>query len=260
MAQDALWQLDFDKEIVFNQNTEAGILLVGTGDFTLHGVDTRDGNLLWSSEALQGAKKVRGADNKKVGAKYAFDNYLNVLVDSEYPEISDFLEIKFSDVGKLFKNYAVINMQNGKEVISPRTAEMPIQKVPLFGELATFNYGGTGYIPELRMIIISATWQDYTQKGQPFVFMTKMVELPSAKVIWTNNEVGIDGFPYVLENGDIVLPGKTQIARVESKTGNVKWSYNTSEKKQTFESFDLSLDLSTGYFFEKKKVVAHYLQ
>ncbi len=252
-AQDALWQLDFEKEIVFNQNTEAGILLVGTNDFMLHGVDTRDGNLLWSSEALQGAKKVRGADGKKIDAKYAFDNYLNVLEDAEYPEISDFLEVKFADVGQVFKNYAVINMQNGEEVISPRTAGMPIQKVPIFGELATFNFGGTGYIPELRMIIISATWQDFTQKGQPFMFMTKMVELPSAKVIWTNNDLGIDGFPYVLENGEIVLPGKTQIARVNAKTGEVKWSYNTSEKKQTFESFDLSLDLSTGYFFEKKK-------
>jgi outer membrane protein assembly factor BamB len=252
-AQDALWQLDFDQEIVFTQNTEAGILLVGTKDFMLHGIDTRDGNLLWSSEALGSAKKVRGADNKKIDAKYAFDNYLNVLVDDEYPEISDFLEIKFADVGKVFKNYAVINMQNGNEIISPKSAGMPIQKVPLFGELATFNYGGTGYIPELRMIIISASWQDFTQKGYPFISMTKMVELPSAKVIWTNNDVGIDGFPFVLENGEIVLPGKTQIARMNAKTGEVKWSYNTSLKNQTFESFDLSLDLSTGYFFEKKK-------
>ena len=50
-----------------------------------------------------------------------------------------------------------------------------------------------------------------------------------------------------------MLPGSTQIARMDPKTGDVKWTYNTSDKKQVFESFDLSLDLSTGYFFEKRK-------
>lgn len=251
-AQDALWQLDFEKEIVFNQNTDAGILLVGTGDFRLHGIDSRDGNKLWTSEALvEGAKKVRGADGKKVDATFAFNNFLNVLEDPEYPEISDFLEIKFTD-NAMYKNYAVINMHTGEEVMSPRKAEMPVTKVPLMGEMVTFNYNGTGYIPELRMIIISSSWIDYTDKENPNRSITKMVELPSAKVIWTSNEVAVDGFPYVMENGDIVLPGATQIARIDSKTGAVKWSYNTSNKKQFFVSFDLSLDLTTGYFFEKK--------
>ncbi len=31
------------------------------------------------------------------------------------------------------------------------------------------------------------------------------------------------------------------------------WEFNTTDKKQTFESIDVSLDLSTGYFFEKVK-------
>ncbi|MEM7298135.1 MAG: PQQ-binding-like beta-propeller repeat protein, partial [Bacteroidota bacterium] len=252
-AQDAIWQLDFEKEIAWTQITESGILLIGTNDFTLHGVDSRDGNLLWSNEALDQAKKVRGGDGKKIDAKYAFENFINVLEDPEYPEISDFVEIKFKDASGVFKNYAVINIATGQEIMSPEIAGMPIQKIPLFGEMATFNYDGTGYIPELRMVIISTSYQDFTQKGQPWINITKMVELPSAKVIWTNNDVGINGFPFVLENDEMVLPGKTQIARVNSKTGAVLWSYNTSLKNQTFESFDLSLDLSTGYFFEKKK-------
>lgn len=252
-GQDALWQLDFEKEIEWTQNTEAGILLVGTNDFTLHGVDTRDGNLLWSNQALEQSKKVRGADGKKIEAKYAFENYVNVLEDPDYPEISDFIEIKFKDASGAFKNYAVINIATGEEVMSPKIAGMPIQKVPLYGEMATFNYNGTGYIPALRMVIISCSYQDFAQKGKPWINMTKMVELPSAKVIWTNNEIGVDGFPYVLENDEIVLPGKVKIARLKAKTGDVLWSYETSVKNQTFESFDLSLDLSTGYFFEKKK-------
>ncbi len=251
-AQDALWQLDFEKEIVWNKITDSGILLVGTDDFTFHGIDSRDGNKLWTSDIFKGAKSVRGADNKKVSAKFAFETYINVLEDSEYPEVSDFVEIKYTDPGGMYKNYAIINMHTGEEVISPRKAEMPVMKL-LGKEMANFNYNGTGYIPELRMVIISSTWQDFVQKGKPWIYVTKMVELPSAKVIWTNEQVASENFPYVLGNGDIILPGKTKIARLDSKTGSINWEYNTSLKNQTFESFDMSIDLSTGYFFEKKK-------
>ncbi len=250
-AQDALWQLDFDREIVWNKSTESGILLVGTSDLRLHGVDSRDGNKLWTNDIMKSARAVKGADGKKKEPQAIFNDHLNVLSDPDYPEISDFVEIKYTD-NATYKNYAIINIQTGEEIISPRKAEMPITK--FFGkEMPTFNYDGTSYIPELRMVIISAAWQDYMQKGQPWMAITKMVELPSGKVIWTNNDVAVDGYPYVMENGDVVLPGKNQIARINAKTGAVKWQYNTSLKNQTFESFDLSLDLSTGYFFEKKK-------
>lgn len=249
-AQEALWQLDFEKGIEWNMVTESGILLVGTSDWNLHGVDTRDGNLLWSTEAFEMAKKMKGPDGKKVEPKYAFENFIRVLEDEDAPEVSDYVEIRFTD-GYQYKQYAVINIQTGKEVISPAAAEMPIQKIPLLGEMATFNYTGTGYIPELRMVIISTAYVDY--KNGETVTLTKMVDLLSQKVIWTNEEIAVNSFPAVLENGDIILPGTTQIARMDPKTGNVKWSYNTEHRKQTFESFDLSLDLTTGYFFEKKK-------
>ncbi|WP_420576817.1 PQQ-binding-like beta-propeller repeat protein [Ekhidna sp.] len=251
-SQDALWQLDFDSEIEWQNSTESGILLVGTKDFTLHGIDSRDGNILWSSEAFEQAKKMKGPDGKKVEAKYAFENFIRVLSDDEYPEVSDYIELKFTD-GYQYKQYAVINIQTGEEVISPKIAEMPITKVPFFGEMATFNYNGTGYIPALRMVIISTTYVDYEQKGNPTINITKMVDLLSQKIIWTNDDIAVNGFPALLEDGDIVLPGTTKIAKMNPKTGAVKWEYNTSEKNQTFESFDLSLDLSSGYFFEKKK-------
>jgi len=251
-AQEALWQLDFDREIEWNMVTESGILLVGTSDWNLHGIDTRDGNLLWSTEAFEMAKKMKGPDGKKVEPKYAFENFVRVLSDENVPEVSDYVEIRFSD-GIQYKQYAVINIQTGKEVISPAIAEMPIQKLPLLGEFATFNYNGTGYIPELNMVIISTSYIDYQAKGQPVITITKMVDLLSQKIIWTNEEIASENFPAVLEDGDIVLPGTTQIAKIDPKTGDVKWKYNTEHRKQTFESFDLSLDLSTGYFFEKKK-------
>ena len=251
-AQEALWQLDFDSEIEWQNSTESGILLVGTKDFTLHGIDSRDGNILWSSEAFEQAKKMKGPDGKKVEPKYAFENFIRVLSDEEYPEVSDYIELKFTD-GYQYRQYAVINIQTGEEVISPKIAEMPIIKIPFFGEMATFNYNGTGYIPALRMVIISTTYIDYMQKGKPTINITKMVDLLSQKIIWTNDDIAVNGFPALLEDGDIVLPGTTKIAKMNPKTGDVKWEYNTSEKKQTFESFDLSLDLSSGYFFEKKK-------
>ncbi|MEQ8907378.1 PQQ-binding-like beta-propeller repeat protein [Ekhidna sp.] len=249
-AQDALWQLDFDSEVEWNSITESGILLVGTKDFTLHGIDSRDGNILWSSEAFEQAKKMKGSDGKKVEPKYAFENFLRVLSDDEFPEVSDYVELKFSD--GVFKQYAIINIQTGEEVISPKIAEMPITKVPLVGEMATFNYDGTGYISDLRMVIISTSYIDYMQKGKPMITITKMVDLLSQKIIWVNEEIAVNGFPALLDDGDIVLPGTTQIAKLNPKTGAVKWKYNTSEKNQTFESFDLSLDFSNGYFFEKK--------
>ncbi|UXX79719.1 PQQ-binding-like beta-propeller repeat protein [Reichenbachiella carrageenanivorans] len=251
-AQDALWQLDFDKEIAWNKITESGILLIGTNDFKLHGVDSRDGNKLWSNDILNSAKNVKGDDGKKIDAAVAFERFVSILEDPEYPEVSDFIEIKYSDATGMYKNYAIINMQNGKEVMSPEIAEMPITKW-LGKEMPTFNYNATGYIPELRMVIISAAWQDYMQKGKPWLQITKMVELPSAKVIWEDTNISCENFPFVLENGDIIMPGKTRIARINAKTGKVIWDYNTEHKNQTFESFDLSLDLSTGYFFEKKK-------
>ena len=251
-AQDALWQLNFEKEIEWNSITESGILLVGTSDFKLHGIDSRDGNILWTSEAFEQAKKMKGPDGKKVTPKYAFETFIRVLSDEEVPEVSDFVELKFTD-GYMYKQYAILNLQTGEEVISPRKAEMPIQKIPIYGELAQINYNGTGYIPELKMVIMSASYVDYQQKGAPLITLTKMADLLSQKIIWSNEEIAVNGFPYVLADGNIVLAGNTQVAKMNPKTGAVLWSYNTSEKKQTFEEFDLSLDLSTGYFFEKKK-------
>lgn len=249
-AQDALWQLNFDREIEWNMVTESGILLVGTSDWNLHGVDTRDGNLLWSTEAFEMAKKMKGPDGKKVEPKYAFENFIRVLSDENIPEVSDFIEIRFSD-GYQYKQYAVINIQTGKEVISPAIAEMPVQKIPLLGEIATFNYTGTGYLPELQMVIISTSHINY--KTGEDVTLTKMVDLLSQKVIWSNDDIAVNGLPYVLKDGNVVLGGTTQVAKINPKTGDVLWAYNTEHKKQTFEAFDLSLDLSTGYFFEKKK-------
>ncbi|MEQ9301709.1 MAG: PQQ-binding-like beta-propeller repeat protein [Cyclobacteriaceae bacterium] len=258
-AQDALWQLDFERGVAWTKITDSGILLVGTGDRNLHGVDSRDGNILWSNDILNGSNPIKGADGKRLDDAAAFDQFVNILEDPDFPEMGDFIEIKFSDFIAV-SNYAVINIQTGEVVMSPEKANMPVTKF-LGKERATFNFNGTTYIPELRMVLISASWIDIMVKGQPEYNLTKMVSLPDGKVIWETDEIAVDGYPYVTANGDIIMPGKKKIARMDAKTGAIKWSFEVEDKKQTFESFDLSLDLATGYFFEKKNnkgaLVAH---
>lgn len=248
--KEALWKLDFESEVVWNKSIDNGILLVGTRNFKLYGVDSNTGKLLWTSIAFKQAKRTKGPNGKKVEAKYAYDNFIRTLSDDENPQISDFIELKFSDPSETFKQYAIINMKTGKEVISPKMAGFKISKTPLFGEVASFNYYGTGYIPSLKLVILSSTYYDLKKRSN--VNVTKMYDLVSQKLLWTNNNVSINSFPAVLENGDVVLSGKTQIVRLNSQTGQAKWTYNTSKNNQFFESFDLSLDLSNGYFFEKK--------
>ncbi len=273
-AQEALWQLDFEKGVQWTKMTDAGILLVGTGDRMLHGVDSRDGNLLWSNDIMKGSGSVKGADGKKLDDNVAFDNFVTVLEDPDYPELGDFIEVKYSDAAFMpamgdgvVKNYAIINIRTGELVMSPEKAGMPVTKF-LGKQMAQFNFTGTGYIPELRMVMISGSSVDPNYRGSmanpDMVHITKMVSLPDAEIVWESDQVSVNVRPYVMSNGDLVMPGGNVIMRMDSKTGAVKWSVETTEKKQTFESFDLSLDLSTGYFFEKRKnngaLVAHDME
>ena len=251
MAQDALWQLDFDKEIEWTKITDVGILLIGTSDMTLHGIDSRDGNKLWQNDIMKGSKNLKGPDGKKLGASAVFDQNVNLLSDPNEPYISDFIEIKYSD-NVQFKNFAIINIQTGEEVISPRKADMPVTK--FFGkEMPSFNFGGSGFVGSAGGAIISSTWVDYATKGQPTMKMTKFLDLPSGELRWETDQIGLDALPMLANDNNLILPGKERIAKVEAKSGKIIWSYDVSEKKQTFEKFDVSLDLTTGYFFEKKK-------
>ncbi|MDA0195247.1 MAG: PQQ-binding-like beta-propeller repeat protein, partial [Bacteroidetes bacterium] len=85
------------------------------------------------------------------------------------------------------------------------------------------------------------------------VQITKFIDLPSGEIRWETDQIGIDALPMIALDGNLILAGLERIAKIDAKSGNVMWSYDVSEKKQTFEKFDVSLDLTTGYFFEKKK-------
>jgi len=250
-AQEALWQLDFEKEVEWNKITDVGVLLVGTSDMMLRGIDSRDGNIMWETDIMKGARGVKGADGKRQEVNALFDQFLSVMYDEEIPEISDYIEIKYTDYAA-FKNYAVLNIQTGEEVISPRQAGMPVVK--LFGkDMPTFNFNGTGYLPGQRAVIISGTWNDPKDKENPEKFLTKLVDLPSAEIRWESNLIAVNVMPIESADGNLVLGHSRKIAKMDAGNGNVMWEFDVTEKKQTFESFDVSLDLTKGYFFERVK-------
>jgi len=251
MSQEALWQLDYDKEIEWTKITDSGVLLIGTSDMILSGVDSRNGEKLWETDIMKGARGIKGADGKKQDVNILFDTYLGVMESEEYPEMGDYVGIKYTD-NVSFKNFAVINILTGEEILSPRKAEMPVTKF-MGKEMPTFNYNGTGYFPEIKGAIISGSWIDYETKGNPQLMITKLIDLPSGRIRWETNEIAVDARPIVTADGNILMGGKTKIAKLSAATGDIMWEFNTTEKKQTFESIDVSLDLSTGYFFEKVK-------
>lgn len=250
-AQEALWQLDFEKQVEWTKITDGGILLAGTTDMILMGIDSRNGEILWESDIMKGARGIKGADGKKQEENSLFEQYVRVMESEEYPEMSDYIGIKYTDYVS-FKNFAVINMITGEEILSPRKADMPVTKF-MGKEMPTFNYNGSGYFPEVKGAIISASWVDYNTKGNPTMMVTKLVDLPSGEIRWETNEIAVDARPIVSADGNILMGGKTKIAKLDASNGSIMWEFNTTEKKQTFESIDVSLDLSTGYFFEKVK-------
>ena len=250
-AQTQKWEATVENDVEWTKITDSGVLLVGTKNFSLMGIDPVTGKVLWTSDFMEGAKSLKGADMKKLGADAAFDQSVHLLEDPNDPAISNFIEIRYNDPMGL-KNFAILNVFTGEEIISPRKAKMPITK--FFGkEMATFNYNGTAYIPELKSVIISASYVDYAQKDKPMLHVTKMVSLPSGNELWETKEMAIDGYPFVMDNGDIVLKGSTQIVRFDSQTGAKRWTYSTEDKKVVFEGFDLSFDLTSACFFEKRK-------
>src|SRR5210317_1841547 len=115
VAQEALWQLNFDKEVQWSKITQTGVLLIGSQDMMMYGVDSRDGNILWENDIMKGSKDIKGPDGKKDEIENIFNNHVTVIEDEEDPELSDFAIVKFNDYIS-DKNFAVINIHTGEEV------------------------------------------------------------------------------------------------------------------------------------------------
>ncbi len=248
IAQDPAWKLTLEKGVEWTKHTPNKILLVGSSDWGLHGVDAVSGELLWSNEDLyNSAKALKGPDGKKLG--YTAD-LIRVLVDEEHPEFSDFAVIKYTD-NIAVKNFVVINIRSGELIINPKLAGMPVVKI-IGPEVATFNYNGSDYIPQLGGVIITANFPDYTKAGSPENQITKFIDLKTGKIAWESSEISSAFLPVVTDDGNILMIGNKNAAKLEAQTGKIIWSYEVADKKNNFEAFDADIKLTEGYFYQKK--------
>lgn len=247
-SQEPAWKLVLDKEIEWTLHTPNKILLVGTSDWGLHGIDANSGKLLWSNQDLyNSAKALKGPDGKKIG--YTTD-LIRVLKDAEDPMVSDFAIVKYSD-NILVKNFVVINIRTGELVMNPKLAGMPVVKI-IGPEQATFNYDGSDYIPELKGVVITASWEDLATAGKPYMQMTKFVDLQSGKVAWENDKISSKFLPVVTGDKNLIFIGEKTAAKIDANTGQPIWSFDVAEKKNNFEAFDANIHLTEGYFYQKK--------
>ncbi|TDQ17583.1 putative pyrroloquinoline-quinone binding quinoprotein [Algoriphagus boseongensis] len=247
-SQEPQWKLSLEKGVEWTKHTPNKILLVGSSDWGLHGVDAATGKLLWSNEDLyNSAKALKGPDGKKVG--YTAD-LIRVLEDNEDPRVSDYAIVKYTD-NILVKNFVVINIRTGELVLDPRSAGMPVVKI-IGPEQATFNYDGSDYLPELKSIIITASWEDLTQKGAPFMQKTKLYNIESGGLAWESDEVSSKFLPVITPDNNLLFIGEKTAAKINAKTGQPMWKFEVAEKKNNFEAFDANIHLTEGYFYQKK--------
>lgn len=248
IAQEPQWKLTLEKGVEWTKHTPNKILLIGSTDWGLHGVDASTGKLLWSNEDLyNSAKALKGPDGKKLG--YTAD-LIQVLEDPNDSKISDFAVVKYTD-NVMVKNFVVINIRTGEVVINPKMAGMPVVKV-IGPEVATFNYYGSGYIPELKSVLITASFEDMYQAGKPYVQITKFISLETGKIIWESDKFSSIFLPVVTEDNNLLFIGEKTSAKINAKTGEPFWTFEVAEKKNNFEAFDANIRLTEGYFYQKK--------
>ena len=247
-SQEPQWKVSLDKGVEWTRYTPNKILLVGSSDWGLHGIDATTGKLLWSNEDLyNSAKSLKGPDGKKVG--YTPD-LIRVLEDPQNPKISDYAIVKYTD-NLLVKNFVLINIRTGELIMNPKMAGMPVVKL-IGPEQATFNYYASDYIPELKGVVITAGWEDFTTAGKPYLQITKFVDLETGKVAWETDQFSSKLLPVVTEDNHLLFIGDKTAAKINAKTGEPFWTFEVAEKKNSFEAFDANIRLTEGYFYQKK--------
>ena len=80
-AQTQKWEATVENDVEWTKITDTGVLLVGTKNFSLLGVDPVSGKVLWTSDFMEGAKSLKGPDMKKLGADAAFEQSVQLLED-----------------------------------------------------------------------------------------------------------------------------------------------------------------------------------
>ena len=247
-SQEPQWKVNLEKGVEWTRYTPNKILLVGSSDWGLHGIDATTGKLLWSNEDLyNSAKALKGPDGKKVGYT---PELIRVLEDPQDPKVSDYALVKYTD-DILVKNFVLINIRTGELIMNPKMAGMPVVKL-VGPEQATFNYYASDYIPELKGVVLTAGWEDMYTAGKPYKQITKFVDLTTGKVAWESENFSSKLLPVVTDDNNLLFIGDKTSAKINSKTGEPIWTFEVAEKKNSFEAFDANIRLTEGYFYQKK--------
>lgn len=94
--------------------------------------------------------------------------------------------LKYTD-DILVKNFVVINIRTGEFVINPKMSGMPVVKI-VGPEQATFNYYGSEYIPELKGVVLTASYVDMYKPGKIYTQITKFIDLETGKLAWESDQ------------------------------------------------------------------------
>ena len=175
---------------------------------------------------------------------------IQVLEDPDDPSVSDFAVVKYTD-NLTVKNFVVINIRTGQVIITPKMAGMPVVKV-IGPEMATFNYDGSDYLPELNSVVITASYNDIYLAGKPYTQLTKFIDLSTGKVVWESDTFSSIFLPVVTADKNLLFIGDKTSAKINAKTGQPMWTFEVVEKKNNFEAFDADIYLKYGYFYQKK--------
>jgi outer membrane protein assembly factor BamB len=254
------WTADFEKTIEWTKLMPNGILLMGTSDFGLHGIDPANGKIIWSEEKImREVSSVRGADGKKLDYSDQFIYPLGHL----HTELIDYISIKFTDNG-MMKNFLVINTKNGKIVFHPSELGAPSFKV--LGKTAyQFNYGGSGVIPELGLIILQVDYIAAAEKGKPHYHFKKGIDLKTGEELWKVEGIAGEFLPYALKDNNLLYFNSQMLAKLEPRSGLVAWrTILGNDKKDEIKQVTYDLDEKVAYVFgilnKRASIVAIDLQ
>jgi len=250
------WTADFEKTIEWTKLMPNGILLMGTSDYGLHGIDPATGKIIWSEEKImREVSSVRGADGKKLDYS---DQFITPLGNIN-PELIDYISIKFSD-NAMMKNFIVINTKTGNVVFHP--AELGAPSFKVLGKTAyQFNFGGSGVLPELGLIILQIDYVDAAQKGKPHHHFKKAIDLKTGEELWKTEGIAGEFLPYTLKDNNLLYFNKQLLVKLEPRTGEVSWkTILGSDKKDEIKQVTYDLDEKTAYVFgilgKKASIVA----
>lgn len=239
------WTANLDKTIEWSKLLPNGILLIGTSDYGMHGLDPQTGNILWSEEKImREVSSVRGPDGKKVGYT---DEYVTALGES-VPELNDYISVRFTD-NAMMKNFIVINTKTGKIIFHPAEVGAPSFKV--LGKTSyQFNYNGSGVIPELNLIILQVDYVNAYEKGKPHIHFKKGINLQTGEELWKVEGIAGDFLPMVLKDQNMLYVNNHIIAKVDPVAGKMIWRADLgSDKKDVISQVVYDLEEKAAYVF-----------